>query len=951
MMKRILGFIPFATVLLFSAPLSATNYLPDGVLGAPPIHRLAVSPDGQLIAVARGASFIEIREAATNAVHFLPAMDDCEWMGVAFSPDGQYLLSAGRQSTDGFIVEWKVLDGSISRQFVLPSADFLNDVAYSSDGSFFIAVGDRGSSDGQIGIWETASGSLLKDVPSSRELRAVDISPDGNDFAVCTDTDARLFSTSTATEIRSFNQDDCRELAFSPDGTEVATAGDPGGTIWEVASGAELRSMDMTEIGVSLSYSPDGTTLVVGTPANYNDRGLLVFDSATGNELWCESTVHPSYDIEEGLEAVVFMPDGRHLYAGSTTSYEEGTGAVVRQTSRLVYYDSQASLPHQVLEGHSDGLTTVAYSADGNWIATGARDDLAIIWNAATGAIAHTLSGHTGNIASMEFSDDSTLLLTGSYDGTARVWNVSSGALLKTLTESADVEATSLSPDGSQALVAVRDGFSYWVDVWSISSATVVRTISAGGRVHDLDWHPTADEFVAAVAGSLSFFSPSNGSLLRSISYESASRVAYSSDGSMVVAASTSAKYAPLFNAATGAEIRRFSGDGWPVDDVAISADDSKVATGSQDDNLRVYSLSTGAEISRFGNSRLASLSPDGSRIVTANWYGARVYDADRPDPRLRDNEQESVLDIGQPSVAICAEAGAAVSADGKNAKLWDLETGNVLQLFTGHHDNITSVSCSSDATIIATASYDRKVRIHSGQDGSLLHELSDHTDTALSVAVSPDGTWLVSGSADNTARIYNVSSGAAGPVLNETDTIDLVAFSPDGTRVLTASQSRSVSVWNRSDGLLIRSYPTGYPYNPAAFSPDGAQVLTQRLSGSSYWIVEWNPDTGTEISARKIAGGSRPSNVLAYAADGRHAFIALDYPGILRKWDLLTDTEVKSYSAHYRDIEALAVGGENNPVLTGGNGESQILEWDAPGVFSDGFESGDTSKWSFASQ
>lgn len=949
-MKRFVSVFCLATVVLISIPLLATDQLPDGVLGAPTIRQLAVSPDGQLIAIARGASFIEIREVATNNIRFLPAMDACEWMSVSFSPDGQYILSAGRKYSDGFVVEWKLQDGSLSREFSLPSADVLNDVVYSRDGSFFVAVGDRGSSNGQIGIWDDATGSLLKDVGTSRELRAVDISPDGNDFVLCTDTDARLFSTSTAAEIRTFDHDDCRDLEFSTDGTVVATAGDPGVKIWNVASGAQLRSMEMTEIGASLSYSPDGTSIVVGTPLNYHDRGLLVFDAATGAELWCESYVHPCCDSEEGVEAVVFMPDGRHLFAGSTAGYEEGTGAVTRTKSRIVYYDSESSLPHKVLEGHNEGLTTVAYSLDGNWIATGAQDDLAIIWNAATGVKTHTLNGHTGNISSMEFSDDSTLLLTGSSDGTARVWNVSTGALVKTLTEGAEVRAVAFSPNASQALVSVKDGFSFWVDVWNVSSATVARTISPGGRANDLDWHPTADEFVAAVAGSLTFFRPSTGAELRTIPYDSASRVAYSSNGSKVVAGSTIAKYAVLFNASTGAEIWRFPGSGWVVDDVAISADDSRIATGSADDNVRVYSVSTGAEISRFGDSTLAALSPDGTKVVTANSYGARIYDADRPNPRRRDDEQESVFDSEQPAVAICPDAGAAVSADGKNAKLWDLETGSVLQFFTGHSDNITSVSCSSDATIIATASYDRKVRIHSGQDGSLLYEMSDHTDTVLSVAVSTDGAWLVSGSADSTARIYNVSTGAAGPVLNETNKVDLVAFSPDATRILMASESRMVSVWDRSSGLIIGTYPTGNTFNPAAFSPDGTRVLTQRVSGSSYWIVEWDPDTGAEISAREIAGGSRPCNVLAYAADGRHAFIALDYPGILRQWDLLTDTEVETYSAHFRAIKALAIGGKNDPVLTGGNAEAQILVWNSPGIFSDDFESSDTSGWSLTS-
>ncbi|KAF7133693.1 hypothetical protein CNMCM5793_004991, partial [Aspergillus hiratsukae] len=87
----------------------------------------------------------------------------------------------------------------------------------------------------------------------------------------------------------------------------------------------------------------------------------------------------------------------------------------------------------QTLEGHSNSVESVAFSADGQLLASGSWDNTIKLWDPSTGVLKHTLEGHSDPVYSVAFAADGRLLASGSNDNTIKLWDPSTGVLKHTL--------------------------------------------------------------------------------------------------------------------------------------------------------------------------------------------------------------------------------------------------------------------------------------------------------------------------------------------------------------------------------------------------------------------------------------------------------------------------------------------------------------------------------------
>src|SRR5262249_302693 len=134
--------------------------------------------------------------------------------------------------------------------------------------------------------------------------------------------------------------------------------------------------------------------------------------------------------------------------------------------------------------------------------------------------------------------------------------------------------------------------------------------------------------------------------------------------------------------------------------------------------------------------------------------------------------------------------------------KLWDPRTGTLLCTVPAHDEPICAVAFSADGKWLASASFDRTVKLSDSTTGELLHTLL-HKGNVECVAFSPDGRRLASGGEDKTVHVWDATTGREILGLRgHADRCGCVAFSPDGHRLASASFDGTIRIW---DGTPLR--------------------------------------------------------------------------------------------------------------------------------------------------
>ena len=127
------------------------------------------------------------------------------------------------------------------------------------------------------------------------------------------------------------------------------------------------------------------------------------------------------------------------------------------------------------------------------------------------------------------------------------------------------------------------------------------------------------------------------------------------------------------------------------------------------------------------------------------------------------------------------------------------------LTVLEGDVQNIYSLAVNPDGTRLATGSEDTIARIWDAQSGRLLERLEGHVGVIESVAYSPDGRQIATGSGDRTVRIWDAQSGEALLVLEgHDDEVRSVAYNSDGGRLVSSSIDRTARVWDAQDGKQL---------------------------------------------------------------------------------------------------------------------------------------------------
>lgn len=149
------------------------------------------------------------------------------------------------------------------------------------------------------------------------------------------------------------------------------------------------------------------------------------------------------------------------------------------------------------LIGHTGWVHQVAYSADGNYLATCSDDQSVIIWDAHSFEPVMHLKAHIGFIRAVDWSKSSDLVASGADDEKVFIWNAESGQLVKQLIgHSRYIHDVKFSPDGNYVASASNDKS---VKIWSVATGECIHTLNHAGIAICIDWSPDS-KFLASAS-------------------------------------------------------------------------------------------------------------------------------------------------------------------------------------------------------------------------------------------------------------------------------------------------------------------------------------------------------------------------------------------------------------------------------------------------------------------
>ena len=289
---------------------------------------------------------------------------------LAFRPDG------GAMAATGF-KEVRILGSTDARPLksLAGMKSVARAVAYSPDGKLLAAGGGLPSRQGEVTIWDAATGKVRHNLQGHKDY---------------------VYS-----------------VAFSPDGKLLVTSSyDRLVKIWDVGRGVETKTLkDHIDAVYPVAFSPDGKLVASGSA----DRSVKFWNVQTGERLY---TLSDSTDV---VYTLAFHPSGKQLSAA-------GADKSIRTWDITA---SGGTLKNSFI-AHDDEIVQIAYSPDGSVLASTSADRSVKLWDVESGQLIKAFEKQTLWVEAIAFSPEGRTLAFGSFDGSVKVYDVETGGLVQT---------------------------------------------------------------------------------------------------------------------------------------------------------------------------------------------------------------------------------------------------------------------------------------------------------------------------------------------------------------------------------------------------------------------------------------------------------------------------------------------------------------------------------------
>ncbi|GFZ21637.1 WD-40 repeat family protein [Actinidia rufa] len=264
----------------------------------------------------------------------------------------------------------------------------------------------------------------------------------------------------------------------------------------------------------------------------------------------------------------------------------------------------------------------------------------------------------------------------------------------------------------------------------------------------------------------------------------------------------------------------------------------------------------------------------------------------------------------------------ASASFD-KSVKLWNGITGKFVAAFRGHVGPVYQISWSADSRLLLSGSKDSTLKVWDIRTQKLKQDLPGHADEVFAVDWSPDGEKVASGGRDRVLKLWMVfvpfSFGTDNiyPLLGEQMALErynkMKGSAPE--RLVSGSDDFTMFLWEPAVSKHPKTRMTGHQQlvNHVYFSPDGQWVASASFDKS---VKLWNGITGKFVAA--FRGHVGPVYQISWSADSR-LLLSGSKDSTLKVWDIRTQKLKQDLPGHADEVFAVDWSPDGEKVASGG--------------------------------
>jgi len=616
----------------------------------------------------------------------------------------------------------------------------------------------------------------------------------------------------------------------------------------------------------------------------------------------------------------------------------------------------------RTLKGHELGVYGVAFSPNGQFVASCSEDGDIRVWDVDTGAAATAPLKSDGVIFEIAFSPDGSQIASGSDVGGVQVRNVMTGAEVATLErgDGYEIGCVAFSPDG---MWIARSSADTTIKIWNTITWALLSTLQGHtDMVHRITFTPDSKQLVSVSQDKkvlLWNVAPDSEPIIVGEDKNPVWSIAITPDGKQVASGNDRGGIT-VWELENSTKLAEWNAHDDRVYSLAFTPDGKRLVSGG-DKSIRLWNATTGHRLGAIeGHLDFVAgvtVSPDGKRIASTGDTDVKLWDMDSLSGLLElhlpdgnpisggviavssegnrvissglDEEEYKLWNInGKTELATLGTIGATIQSplftnDGKRivaetiddsiaVRVWDAETGDELTpLGEGLSTCNLAHSISPDSKLIAMQDNENSIIVLDIATGAVFSTLEGHTASVKSVSFSPDCRRLVSICFDNTIAVWDIETGVALPAWQDHDDPEGVSFTPDGTRIVARTQSgEAIKLWQASTGALLKTFkPVGVFYAPPVFSPDGsvfatrATRITPFASSVENTIMLWDTQSGAEL--RTLIGHTQAVQDLVFSRDGKRLASA-SWDKTIKIWDVKTGANLTTIGGHTSSIEKI---------------------------------------------